>query len=278
MAATVLRGLDLASGHHPGFLFGSVAPDADKLARLPRDTTHFWSPRDDVSGALKLLHAYPHLEAEQLPPAERAFIAGYLCHLVTDEQWTFVVYRPYFGRHSSFAASQEGAEVQWALHSVLEVRQHSGQPALPGLLRQLAQPAAALPAARLSALLPFVDGEALARWRDAVVEVAALAPGGARFARLGELLVPAGQAERPMGTPAPGPQRPTAAPDHLAAFVARLPALQARAASHVPLAAIEAFARRAEAESQRLVGDYLAGRPLQPPRDTADPRTTSRAT
>ncbi len=47
-------------------------------------------------------------------------MAGYLCHLVVDEQWTLRIYRRYFGRNTPFAASRDGSEHQWALQSWMD--------------------------------------------------------------------------------------------------------------------------------------------------------------
>jgi hypothetical protein len=53
------------------------------------------------------------------------------------------------------------------------------------------------------------------------------------------------------------------------AFLAALPALTERAAVVVPAAALAEFDRRAADDSVALLCDYLAGRPLQPPKGTA---------
>ena len=109
-----------------------MAPDAWGVAGLTRGQTHFWSLEDDTSGVVRLGRAYPGLgDPLRRGARERAFLAGYLCHLVTDEQWTFCVYRPFFGRHSVFGASAEGRIVQLALQGEWEqgLRDLKGPPA-----------------------------------------------------------------------------------------------------------------------------------------------------
>ncbi len=252
-------------GARAAFLFGSTAPDADKLLGLARQTTHFWDTRSDVSGALKLLAAYPQLDARALSPVEQAFVAGYLCHLVADEQWTFVIYRPYFGRHSPYAAGPEGAQLQWALHSVLE----ADQAAAGTMDHRLVAALARARHLRLSErLLPFLATADLQRYLAALLHLAATPAGVARSA----LLIKLQQAHQatPSATAASSATSPAgswafAEPS----FARRLPDLQARARAYVAPEALRAFEQRAIAESVRLVDDYLSGRPLQPPLGTA---------
>jgi hypothetical protein len=151
------------------FWLGAIAPDAWGVAGLTRGETHFWSLADDTSGAVRLQRAYPELCSPRRRAArERAFLAGYLCHLVTDEQWTFCVYRPYFGRHSAFGASAEGRMVQLALQGEWEQGLRDQQGAqLRGWLRELA-------GAEAPGLLPFLDGGAIGRWRDLQLEASRL--------------------------------------------------------------------------------------------------------
>src|SRR5581483_7065564 len=252
-------------GARAAFLFGSTAPDADKLLGLARQTTHFWDTRSDVSGALKLLAAYPQLDARALSPVEQAFVAGYLCHLVADEQWTFVIYRPYFGRHSPYAAGPEGAQLQWALHGVLEAEQAAAGPMGSRLTSALAR------ARRLhlpEPLLPFLATADLERYLAALLDLAATPAGAARSALLIELQ--RAHAAAPLDAPAGnGPSSAGATAFAEPGFAQRLPELQARARAYVAPEALRAFAQRAVAESVRLVDDYLAGRPLRPPLGTA---------
>ena len=291
--------LDLAEDHLPLFLFGSVAPDVDKLGLCSREASHFWSFSEDVSGALKILAAHPHLAAAHVAPAERAFIAGYLCHLVADEQWMLAIYRPFFGRHSPFGGSQEGVELQWALHTVLEQRlldgcaldgdALDGEAALdrPGALdepgglngqrapdarRSIHDLVRLLAASRDRPVrpdaLPFVPLRHLAAWRDNVLGQAPLAPGAerARHMHAARQALAADQ----IGDAADR-ARPIADAARLEALLLRLPPLLPKAAAYVPREALAEFERRAVDASVALLRDFLAGRPLQPPPGTAPP-------
>jgi hypothetical protein len=204
------------------FWLGAIAPDAWGVAGLTRGETHFWSLADDTSGVVRLQRAYPDLCSPQRRGAqERAFLAGYLCHLATDEQWTFCVYRPYFGRHSAFGASAEGRMVQLALQGEWEqgLRDQKG-PQLRGWLRELA-------GAEPGGLLPFLDGAAIARWRDLQLEASRLPASRLAFRYVLERSGKALDARA------------------LDGLMARWDALAAQGAGHVPPEARTAFLERA---------------------------------
>ena len=229
----------------PAFLFGSVAPDTAHQVGLPREVTHFWTTADDVSGTLHLLARHPSLEAGRLTPDERDFMAGYLSHLVTDEQWTFCLWRPYFGRHSPFGGSPEGAALQSAYRDVLDAEAAAASPGSAELADELE----AAEAVRLrERLLPFLPPEALHRGRRAVIDQCRLTPGEAR-ARYWHTL------RGRQGEPAP----PSSSEQ------------QARATAYVRHESLEEFRTRSTEEGVIVVRDYLAGRPLAPPRGTQVP-------
>ena len=215
----------LALDEHLGaFLFGGAGPDVSHFLGRPRSETHFWTLSDDVSGALTLLRRYPSLGDAALSPIERHFIAGYLCHLVTAEQWTFCIGRPFFGRHSRFAGNAEGAALQSALRDTLDAAAHAATPTVTELARRFERPVPLR-----DGLLPFVDGASLERYRLALLDY--------------------------LGKGAP----PSATPLHL------------EATAYVSADSVTEFRERAVEESATLVADYLAGRPLGPPRGTEAP-------
>lgn len=210
----------------PAFLYGSVAPDWAQLFGRPRAETHFWTTDSDVSGALRLLAQFPQLRASRLDVSARTFMAGYLCHLVTDEQWTFCLWRPYFGLRSSFAGGPEGIAFQNLFRQVLDDRERNAKPD-PNDLASL-----------LSDAEPVGDG--LLPWLSSL-----------DLEELRAVLLQRIAAKQPL--------QPT--DEH------------ARAIAYVRLESITDFRQRAEGESVKLVGDYLAGRSLRPPLGTEAPVT-----
>jgi hypothetical protein len=104
-------------------------------------------------------------------------------------------------------------------------------------------------------LLPFVATRDLWRYLKMLLALAGLPPGVEQYRYFaGIRLSSAQQATRATG--------------EMESFLERLPGLVQQAGALVPHRAIEAFHRCAVQESATLVGDYLAGRPLQPPRGT----------
>ena len=96
LAARSADALALPAAVRPAFFLGTVAADVNNPLGWPREATHFWpNAGGDVSGALTLLARHPSLRASSLAPAERAFTAGYLGHLITDEQEILTISRPY---------------------------------------------------------------------------------------------------------------------------------------------------------------------------------------
>ena len=88
------------------YYLGCTAPDIRFFIGASREDTHFLSldSEEGESGVMPMFEAYPDLaRAADLNDATRAFIAGYLSHLVTDESWIYCIYRPYFGESSPLA-------------------------------------------------------------------------------------------------------------------------------------------------------------------------------
>ncbi len=97
--------------HHPvvdgnkgSYYLGSTAPDIRFFVGAGREETHFLplESEEGRSGIKHMFRAHPELiENTDLSPATKAFVAGYLSHLVTDEAWIYRIYRPFFGKSSS---------------------------------------------------------------------------------------------------------------------------------------------------------------------------------
>jgi hypothetical protein len=162
-AASLLR---LAEEDLPLFLLGSVTPDVAALLGEPRSNTHFWTTSDDVSGVIKLLTGYPRLRARHLTTYDRTFMAGYLCHLIADEQWTFTIWRPYFGRYSTYGGNAVGTAFQSALRDALDEREYGASPNSPELASVLDR---ASTRSLSPNLLPFARDADLERNREVIV-------------------------------------------------------------------------------------------------------------
>jgi hypothetical protein len=223
----------------PGpFLLGAIAPDAWGLAGVSRQATHFWDPHDDTSGVVRLRRTFPQLtEPAGAEVTGGDVLAGYLCHLVTDEQWTFGIYRPYFGRSSRLQASAEAMRLQVVLQARLEERLRARRPAaVAGWLARLTETPAV-------AGLPFLADASIAAWRDLLVSACRLPSTPAAF---DHVLAVTGRAGRSPG------EIPLAAD---------WPALVARVEALVPPAAVAAFTRRAAAACDAVLAERWGDSP-----------------
>ena len=145
------------------FLLGHTAPDVQTVSGQTREETHFYAiPRTTDRPAHEVLFAtHPALtHAEALPPAQAAFVAGYVAHLVLDELWLDCIYFPYF-RRQEWGSRRERS----FLHNVLRTwMDRQDQQQLNGSVVM------ALREANPQGWLPFVSDECLQAWRDWLVE------------------------------------------------------------------------------------------------------------
>ena len=85
---------------HTGSLYlGSTAPDIRAMTKWPRERTHFapLSAGEVGTGPRAMFRLHPNLDDHNgLSHATRAFLIGYISHLVADEAWIAHVYRPNF--------------------------------------------------------------------------------------------------------------------------------------------------------------------------------------
>ena len=142
------------------FLLGSTAPDIRAITRRTREEYHFASLGFDSVGAGidGLFAAHPHLSECNGPT--RAFVAGYITHLVLDEAWVVEMYRPYFGNRDVFEDEVHGNVIDRAFQLELD---RLSQEAVANGVPLLAE-------ATNSVDVGFIPKETLADWQEWVVE------------------------------------------------------------------------------------------------------------
>jgi len=152
--------------HLGAFLLGNTAVDVQSLTGQPRFDTHFYHVHgDNTARAVEtLMTTYPELEnPSRLNPAHAAFVSGYVVHLAWDERWLHDIFRPFY-LESDLWPDRLTRNVHHNALRVLVDRQAEATlrrwPDLVPLLRSV-QP---------DRWLPFVQPEALCRWRDWVVD------------------------------------------------------------------------------------------------------------
>ena len=103
-AADQLRRSDLDSnlGY---FYLGSTSPDIRALTKRSRSDYHFVELDFEFigTGVESMFASYPELmDAGEHDGPMRAFISGYIAHLMADESYIVRMFRPYFGDQGAF--------------------------------------------------------------------------------------------------------------------------------------------------------------------------------
>ena len=142
------------------FLFGNTAADVQVVSGQPREATHFFDLpiRPGLPPPWQaLLSQHPRLaDPAGLPPAQAAFLAGYLCHLQADYLWVREIFAPVFGPHCAWGSFGQRLYLHNVLRSYLDRR----------VLPELAGKHAYLSQVEPQAWLPFTTDRHLRAWRD----------------------------------------------------------------------------------------------------------------
>lgn len=151
----------LLQAERPAFLLGNTAPDVQVLSGQKRELTHFFQvpPREAIPPTARMLAEYPRLAAAGLPPAQVAFVAGYLCHLLADFRWVNMLFLPVFGVEAGWATFPHRLYIHNVLRTWLDEQVLAALPPDSG---------DCLSAARPLGWLPFVEDHYLGQWRDYV--------------------------------------------------------------------------------------------------------------
>ena len=154
------RTLDAHIGY---FLLGSTSPDVRVITHGRREQYHF-APLDFEAvgaGVKGLFDANPCLRATSNGhEPTRAFIAGYITHLVLDEAWITEMYRPCFGNPQVFENDVHGQVIDRALQLELDRLSQPGVERAAPLLAQVSDPVE----------VGFIDAATLVDWHQWVVE------------------------------------------------------------------------------------------------------------
>ena len=140
------------------FLLGATSPDIRAITKTQRSDTHFASleSKNITEGVKNLLDTYPELtNSNKVSHATKAFIAGYICHLIADQTWVIEIYRPYFGNRTLFsdpaAANVYDRAVQLMLDNECQTSVSSASDNLEG--------------SEFGVELPFITKNTLMEWR-----------------------------------------------------------------------------------------------------------------
>ena len=144
------------------YYLGATAPDIRVLINADREDTHFLS-LDSVCGATgvtPMLEAYPELSGNaNVNAATRSFVAGYLSHLVTDEAWIYLIYRPFFGKSSQLKNDPMANLLDRLLQFELDRRERLNSESMSLVRAELANSTSGID-------ISFIDAPSLRMWSE----------------------------------------------------------------------------------------------------------------
>jgi hypothetical protein len=156
---------------------GSTAPDVRVLTRWDRQRTHYFDIHnfDDQSSVRAFLDDNPALlDATSLAPSSKAFIAGYLSHLIVDEMWIGAVYRPYFGERSGLGGTVRANVIDRALQFSLDADRRADSELMLHVLNEVAH-------CDLDLDVGVIDRDTLGQWHGVITEYVQSQPDWDRF-------------------------------------------------------------------------------------------------
>lgn len=169
------------------YYLGATAPDIRVLTRLDREHTHFFTLDDfrDQDSVERLFSEHPHLrDAVVLDATTRAFMAGYLTHLLMDQRYIERIYREFFGAASTYRGDPRGNILDRLLQYEMDRREREDMSAMDEIREALAGTNAA-------ADIGFIERATLHQWHAVACDIAAQPPTWDRFERIASRHLPA---------------------------------------------------------------------------------------
>lgn len=228
--------VDAARG---AYYLGATTPDIRALTRWDRERTHFFSLDDfsEQSGVHRLFEQEPALrDAQALDAPTASFMAGYISHLVLDEDYICQIYRPMFGERSSLGGDAMADVMDKALQWDVERRDCRDASKIDEIRETLAEAAVELN-------VDFIARETLSQWRDISVDLIATPPSVERLVRfLGRRM----------------PEFRFDDEEARARFTEEIPALLRRTWEHVGAERIQEYLHGARTRARTAMKEYLS--------------------
>ena len=149
------------------FYLGATAPDIRVITRWDRARTHFFDLDDfeEQSGVGRLFEQEPALRnAGALDASTASFMAGYLSHLLMDEDYICQIYRPLFGERSDLRDDGLAAFMDRALQCELDSSGRDDDAKLEAIRQALLETA-------VEVNVGFIAQDTLREWRAVSVDV-----------------------------------------------------------------------------------------------------------
>lgn len=154
------------------YYLGAQAPDIRALTRRDREETHFFRLDDfgAQDGVRRLFKEHPELvDPSALDAPTVAFMAGYISHLVLDEDYISEIYRPFFGTRSDVADDVLANVMDRLLQMHLDRERRENAESVSDIR-------CALEATSAEIAVDFIAREHLQEWRRLTVEFAGRPP------------------------------------------------------------------------------------------------------
>ena len=228
----------IALQNQGSYLLGSTTPDMRIITSATREETHFFDLTCDSYGSSieGFFDRYPHLcEVAKLNSPTKAFVCGYLSHLVTDEVWICEIYRPFFGESSALAGDPLANVLDRALQFELDCRERADQ-------RKVLEFQALLAGSDSGVNVGFIDAATLRQWREFVSTAVGREPSWERFPIFAQRFLIAEQ---------------KVDPEQLEVFLASVRSKLDDIIEHVSAQQLAVFRERSIADSVRVAGEYL---------------------
>lgn len=171
------RSIDADRG---SYYLGATAPDIRVLTKLDREHTHFFTLDDFESqdSVARLFREQPQLrDAIQLDATTRAFMAGYLTHLLMDQRYIERIYRDFFGTSSVYADDPRGNVLDRVLQYEMDRREREDVGAMAEIREAIA-------GGNVEADIRFIEQATLRQWREVACDIAGQPPTWDRFRRM----------------------------------------------------------------------------------------------
>lgn len=168
---------ELLDNERGNVYLGATAPDIRVITRWDRSRTHFFDLHNfaEQSGLGAFFGENPELaHVGRLAPPTAAFVAGYATHLVMDETWINMVYRPYFGERSPLGGSLRANVMDRALQFSLDHARRSDS-------ALVAEVVDAVMRCDLGLDIGFIDEDSLKQWHRVVLDMMSSEPSWERF-------------------------------------------------------------------------------------------------
>ena len=225
-------------GSRGTYLLGATTPDIRVITRQDRFSTHYFdlNEMEHQDSVAAFFEENAQLFApERLNEETRAFVAGYVSHLVMDEQYITGIYRPFFARHDELGGRVRANVMDRLLQFDLD-RTYGSDPALKQSI------CGALACTVEGIETGFVDAATLDRWRLVTIDIAERSMDWERTrGMIANHLRHSGLEEG----------------ETLSSFLDSLPELLDETIAHITDAEIDAFVQRSTSAARAAVERYL---------------------